>query len=79
MKRVEGHKHLFREDSGAIVNTDTTEYLQYVKLRSERRKQREEIDEKLGFELIQINENTELEEAFAVDYYPHVILSHKGK
>jgi len=45
MKRVEGHKHLFREDSGAIVNTDTTEYLQYVKLRSERRKQREEIDQ----------------------------------
>ena len=22
--RVDGHKHLFREDSGAIVNTDTT-------------------------------------------------------
>ena len=39
----------------------------------------QEIAEKLGFELIQINENTELEEAFAVDYYPHVILSHKGK
>ena len=45
MKRVEGHKHLFREDSGAIVNTDTAEYLQYVKLRSERKKQREEIDQ----------------------------------
>jgi hypothetical protein len=45
MKRVEGHKHLFREDSGAIVNTDTAEYLQYVKLRAERRKQREEIDQ----------------------------------
>jgi len=45
MKRVEGHKHLFREDSGAIVNTDTSEYLQYVKLRAERRKQREEIDQ----------------------------------
>ena len=43
--RVEGHKHLFREDSGAIVNTDTAEYLQYVKLRAERRKQREEIDQ----------------------------------
>jgi len=45
MKRVEGHKHLFREDSGAIVNTDTAEYLQYVKLRAERKKQREEIDQ----------------------------------
>lgn len=45
MKRVEGHKHLFREDSGAIVNTDTAEYLQYVKLRAEKKKQREEIDQ----------------------------------
>jgi len=45
MKRVEGHKHLFREDSGAIVNTDTAEYLQYVRLRAERKKQREEIDQ----------------------------------
>ena len=43
--RVEGHKHLFREDSGAIVNTDTAEYLQYVKLRAEKKKQREEIDQ----------------------------------
>ena len=45
MKRVEGHKHLFREDSGAIVNTDTAEYLQYVKLRAEKKNQREEIDQ----------------------------------
>ena len=45
MIRVEGHKHLFRDDSGAIVNTDTSEYLQYVKLRAERKKQREEIDQ----------------------------------
>ena len=44
MERVEGHKHLFREDSGAIVNTDINGYSQYVKLRSERRRQREEID-----------------------------------
>jgi len=44
MKRVEGHKHLFREDSGAIVNTDTNGYNQYVRLRTERKKQREEID-----------------------------------
>ena len=39
----------------------------------------QEIAEKLGFELIQINEDAELETAFNVDYYPHVILSHKGK
>ena len=44
MIRVDGHKHLFREDSGAIVNTDTNQYNQYVKMRSERKKQREEID-----------------------------------
>ena len=45
MKRVEGHKHLFRDNSGAIVNTNTSEYLQYVRLRSEKQKQREEIDQ----------------------------------
>ena len=39
----------------------------------------QEIAEKLNFHFIQINENTELENDFAVDYYPHVILSHKGK
>jgi len=44
MIRVEGQKHLFREDSGAIVNTDTNGYIQYVKLRNERQKQREEIE-----------------------------------
>ena len=42
--RVEGHKHLFREDSGAIVNTDTHQYNEYIRMRSERKKQREEID-----------------------------------
>jgi len=45
MKRVEGHKHLFRENSGAIVNTNTAEYLQYVRLRSEKQRQREEIEQ----------------------------------
>ena len=42
--RVEGHKHLFREDSGAIVNTDTQQYSEYIRMRSERKKQREEIE-----------------------------------
>ena len=42
--RVEGHKHLFREDSGAIVNNDTHQYNEYIRMRTERRRQREEID-----------------------------------
>jgi hypothetical protein len=45
MKRVEGYEHLFREDSGAIVNTDTAEYFQYVRLKFEKQKQREEINQ----------------------------------
>jgi SPX domain protein involved in polyphosphate accumulation len=44
MMRVEGHKHLFREDSGAIVNTDTHQYNEYVRMRSEGKKQKEEIE-----------------------------------
>ena len=27
---VEGHKHLFREESGAIVNTDKNGYANYM-------------------------------------------------
>lgn len=42
---VEGYKNLFRdENSGAIVNTDTIAYTQYIKMREEKRKQRQEID-----------------------------------
>ena len=39
----------------------------------------QEIADKLKFKLIKLEENTELEELFEVDFYPHVILSHKGK
>ena len=39
----------------------------------------QEIADKLKFKLIKIEENTDLEEAFEVDFYPHVIVSHKGK
>ena len=39
----------------------------------------EEIVDKLKFKLVKINDNTDLEDAFEVDFYPHVILSHKGK
>jgi len=43
---VEGHKNLFRdENSGAIVNCDTMEYNQYIKIKNERQKQKEEISE----------------------------------
>lgn len=43
---VEGHKNLFRdEDSGAIVNCDTNEYNQYIKMKNERQKQKDEISE----------------------------------
>jgi thioredoxin 1 len=39
----------------------------------------EEIANKLKFKLVKINENTDLEDEFAVDFYPHIILSHNGK
>ena len=44
MLKVDGHKHLFREDSGAIVNNDTHQYNEYIRMRSERKKQRDEIE-----------------------------------
>lgn len=42
---VEGEKNLFRdENSGAIVNCDTFGYEQYLKMKNEKKKQREEIE-----------------------------------
>ena len=42
---VEGHKNLYRdEDSGAIVNTDSSGYNQYMQMKSARLTQREELD-----------------------------------
>lgn len=42
---VEGEKNLYRdENSGAIVNYDTFGYSQYLKMKSEKQKQREEIE-----------------------------------
>ena len=38
----------------------------------------QKIAEKLNFKTIRINENEELEQEFAVDYYPHVIIASKG-
>ena len=44
MIRVEGHKHLYRDEkSGAIVNTDTQGYLQYKRLQEQKQYQEKEI------------------------------------
>ena len=45
MQRVDGHKNLYRDQSGAIVNIDTNEYNQYVRLRSDKKQQKDEIEE----------------------------------
>jgi len=39
----------------------------------------EKIVSKLNFKLIPINENTELEDEYEVDFYPHLVLASKGK
>jgi hypothetical protein len=46
---VEGHKDLYRDEkSGAIVNNDSYGYAQYMRLKNEKKKQREEIDQIKG-------------------------------
>ena len=45
MIRVEGQKNLYRDNSGAIVNTDTAQYNQYVRLREKRKLEKKEIVE----------------------------------
>lgn len=43
---VEGHKNLYRDkSSGAIVNCDTFEYSQYVKMRNEKKRKNDEIQQ----------------------------------
>ncbi len=42
---VEGHKHLFRdENTGAIINEDDSGYNNYVKLKNQKLKEKEELD-----------------------------------
>jgi hypothetical protein len=42
---IEGHKNLYRdENTGAILNADNIEYNNYLKLRDEKLKQKNEID-----------------------------------
>tara|TARA_Y100001963_G_scaffold5069_1_gene6691 strand:- start:1812 stop:2003 length:192 start_codon:yes stop_codon:yes gene_type:complete len=42
---VEGHKNLFREESGAIVNTDTQGYSQYIKMKNIRNNEKQQLDD----------------------------------
>lgn len=44
--RIEGHQNLYRdEETGAIVNTDTSGYSQYIKMKTKRQKQNDEIEQ----------------------------------
>jgi len=46
MIKVEGHKDLFRDEkTGAIVNCDTHSYDEYIKMRNDKRKQKDEIEQ----------------------------------
>ena len=42
---VEGHKNLYREESGAIVNTDTNGYANYMKAKKKKLTERREIED----------------------------------
>jgi|TARA_B100001093_G_scaffold179133_1_gene171765 hypothetical protein len=45
MIQVEGHKHLYRdENTGAIVNCDTSGYIRYKKMRNKKLIEKSEID-----------------------------------
>jgi len=42
---IEGHKNLYRDEkTGAILNTDNIEYNNYIRMRDEKLKQKNEID-----------------------------------
>ena len=42
---VEGHKHLYREESGAIVNTDTNSYANYMKAKNTKLTEKRELND----------------------------------
>ncbi len=45
MIRVEGHKHLYRDEkSGAIINCDTSGYMRYKKMKNKKLNEKSEID-----------------------------------
>lgn len=42
---IEGHPNLYRDpSSGAIINTDSYSYDQYIKVKTEKKNQKEEIE-----------------------------------
>ena len=45
MIQVEGHKNLYREESGAIVNTDKVGYAQYMRAKNKKLSERREIED----------------------------------
>ena len=63
---VEGHKHLYRDEkSGAIVSSDSQGYLQYKRIREQKKYQeneinklREEIDELKSLISVLINKSS---------------------
>ena len=63
---VEGHKHLYRDEkSGAIVSSDSQGYLQYKRMREQKKYQeneihklREEIDELKSLISVLINKSS---------------------
>ena len=42
---VEGHKNLYREESGAIVNTDKNGYANYMKAKNTKLTEKREIED----------------------------------
>ena len=45
MIRVEGHKHLYRDEkTGAIINCDTSGYMRYKRMRNKKLTEKSEID-----------------------------------
>ena len=42
---VEGHKNLYREESGAIVNPDKVGYAQYMRAKNKKLSERREIED----------------------------------
>lgn len=42
---VKGHNNLFRDrETGAIVNTDKSAYMNYIKMKDQRQKEKNELD-----------------------------------
>lgn len=43
---VDGHHNLFRDpDTGAILNNDKSGYMQYIRLKEQRQKEKSELDQ----------------------------------